>query len=338
MGYEKIINHKEFTNCLTKINKWYLRKSKILNIITSPYNSTLIYSSIINEIARKGGNILYIWGNNSPNDELIKEIKLKDKGITYSYIEKGESEKTITFTSFKNMINVRGEYDLCIIDDISKFSLMNKDELIELIEAMYIYSKRIIVYSIERIVSMGEKVEISSLISNKPYVEPRILNTRIKLDDDIPYSLYDYLLWFRDNKSKVIIYAPTEEKARRVYKQYSNTIKISGAKFLLLLRDGPLKELESSLKIKDKGVFIITNYFGDYLKAITELNIVALFSDNRFYSYKKIIYLCAEAGKNPEKHGEILLVSRDISNDMEEAKKFSRNLNKKIWEKGLLRY
>lgn len=338
MGYEKIINYKEFNDCLTRINKWYLKKSKILNIVTSPYNSTLIYSSIIIEVIRKGGNVLYIWENNSSNNELIKDIKLKNSNITYSYIEKGESKSNIVFSSFKNMIDIRGKYDLCIIDDISNFSLMNNDELIELIEAMYIYSNRIIIYSIERIVSMGEKIEICSLISNKPHIEPRILNTRIKLEEDIPYSLYDYLLWFRDTKRKVIIYTPTEEKAKNVYKQYTDKLKISGAKFILLLRNDSLKELESSLKTKEKSLFLITSHFGEYLKRLQDVSVVVLFADNVYYSYKKLIYLCGKVGENDKNPGEILLVSREISNDMEEAKNFSRGLNKKIWEKGLLRY
>ena len=75
-----------------------------------------------------------------------------------------------------------------------------------------------------------------------------------------------------------------------------------------------------------------------YLHNINNLDIVMLFSDNRLYSYKKILYLCAEAGKDNEKSGEVLMVSREVSSDMEISKTISRDFNKKIWEKGLLRY
>ena len=39
-----------------------------------------------------------------------------------------------------------------------------------------------------------------------PMIEPRLINTRIKLEDDIPLSLYEYFKWFKENKKIVIIY------------------------------------------------------------------------------------------------------------------------------------
>ena len=53
-----LINVKEFNNCVSKINKWYNKQSKILNIITNPYNTALIFINIINV---RNANI---WFNN----------------------------------------------------------------------------------------------------------------------------------------------------------------------------------------------------------------------------------------------------------------------------------
>ncbi|MDZ5010980.1 hypothetical protein GNF77_19200, partial [Clostridium perfringens] len=72
-----------------------------------------------------------------------------------------------------------------------------------------------------------------------------------------------------------------------------------------------------------------------------DIDIVVLFSDDIFYSYKKIIYFCAEVGKNisnDSRIGEVLLVSKEISEDMDKAKEITRGYNKEIWEKGLLNY
>lgn len=333
-----MLNYKEFNNCTTKINQWYKKQSKILTVTTSPYNTTLIYSSIISEIIRKQGKVLYIWGSECENKELINNIKLKKGNINYAFLKSGENNLDITFTSFKNIINIRGYYDLCIIDDISTFSTMNKENITELIEAMYLYNKRIIIYSIEKIIYMGEMLEISSLVAKRPFVEPRIISTRINLEEDIPYTLYEYLKWFRDNKRKVIIYVPTIDKIKKVYDYYNEMLKVDNVKLITLSRGESVKKLEKAVNIKDRAVFIITNSYGEFLKNISNLDIVILFSDNRFYSYKKILYLCAEAGKDNEKSGEVLMVSKEISTDMEKAKTISRDFNKMIWEKGLLRH
>ena len=333
-----MLSYKEFNNCITKINQWYKKESKILTVTTNPYNTTLIYTSIIIEVMRKKGKVLYIWNSEEVNREIIDNIKLKVMNFKYSFLKSGEEEVDITFTSFKNVINIRGYYDLCIIDDISRLSLMNKDNLIELVEGIYLYNKRIIIYSVEKVISMGEKIDIASMVSKKPFVEPRIISTRINLNEDIPYALYNYLNWFIDNKRTVVIYVPTEEKVKKVYKNYSEIPKLENVKIVSLIIGEKVKKIEKLINIKEKAVFIITNYYGDYLSNINNLDVVMLFSDNRFYSYKKILYLCAEAGKDNEKSGEVLMVSKELSIDMEISKTMARDFNKKIWEKGLLRY
>ena len=333
-----MLNYKEFNSCITKINQWYKKESKMLTVTTNPYNTTLIYSSIISEVIRKGGKVLYIWGNEEENKELINNIKLKIDNVKHSFLKSKEENLDITFTSFKNIINIRGYYDLCIIDDISIFSLMSKENIIELVEGMYIYNKRIIIYSVEKVTSMGERIEISAVETKRPFVEPRIINTRINLEQDIPYALYDYLKWFRDNKRRVVIYVPTSDKVKKVYNYYNEILKLDNVKLINLEIGESTKKVEKLINIKDRAVFIITNCYGQYLSNINNLDIIMLFSDNRFYSYKKILYLCAEAGKDNERSGEVLMVSREVSSDMETSKRMSRDFNKKIWEKGLLRY
>lgn len=331
-------NYKEFNSCCTKINQWYRKESKILTITTSPYNTNLIYSSIISEVIRKKGKVIYIWGNEEEDRELINNIKLKISSIKYAFLKSGQEDLDITFTSFENIINIRGYYDLCIIDDISAFSLMNKENIVELLEGIYLYNKRIIIYSIEKVVLMGSLIELASVVNNVPFVEPRIINTRINLSEDIPYALYDYLKWFRDNKRRVVIYVPTVEKVNKVYDYYNGVVKLENTKIISFKIGESTKKIDKITNIKDRSVFIITNYYGQYLNKINNLDIVILFSDNRFYSYKKILYLCAEVGKDNERSGEVLMVSKYISVDMENAKKISRDFNKKIWEKGFLSY
>ena len=51
-------------------------------------------------------------------------------------------------------------------------------------------------------------------------------------------------------------------------------------------------------------------------------------------------YISADVGKNIKSKniGEVLLVAKDISEDMDLAKERARRYNKIIWENGLLKY
>ena len=200
----KLINLKEFNNCVSKISKWYNRQSKILNIVTNPYNTSLIFLNIIKALLQENKKILYIWSGESCNDEIIKELKKEFLNFKYSCSNETEGSESIVFMSFEKIKNVKYNYDLCIIDDISRYSMMSKEEIRTGIEYLYLYCKRIISYSIEKVINMGTSFEINDLVRTEVFVEPRIITTRVKLDEDMPYTLYDYLMWFKRNKRRVI--------------------------------------------------------------------------------------------------------------------------------------
>lgn len=332
----EIVNYDEFKECITKIDKWYSKSSKLLTIKTTPYNSTLIFSKIISELIGNKKRILYVWGKKGSNFELINDVKCKYKGISYAYLEEGKKDVDITFTHFNSIDNIKGYYELCIIDDISCFSIVDKRMIIELIEKMYIYSKRIILYSIENVVSMGTKMDLAILLFNRPFVEPRVLNTRVNLSKDIPYSLYEYLIWFKSNRRRVVIYVNSKEQVESITHYYSNILKFEGIKMIKYIKNEPTTSLKSLNIHKDRPVFIITNCVGAYLEEITSKDIIVISSNERFCSYKEIIYLCAEVTKEG-KQGEVLLVSKDTSKDMDISRKISREFNRAIWEKKLLK-
>ena len=336
----KLINLKEFNNCTSKISKWYNKQSKILSIVTNPYNTSLIFLNIIKSLIKEKNKILYVWNGEGYNRELIESLKKDGLNFKYSYMEEKEISANLVFVNFKNIRNIKGCYDLCIIDDISKYSTFSKEEIREYIEYLYIYSKRIISYSIEKIINMGTSFNISDLIRREVFVEPRIITTRVKLDEDMPYTLYDYLMWIKSNNRKVIIYAPNEEKINKIFNYYTNELKIKDIKIIKFLKNNTVKDIEYIYKIKNKSVFIITNNIREYSKGEVGIDIVALFADESFYNYKKILYFCADVGKNIKNKymGEVLLVAKDISEDMDLAKDMTRGYNKNIWERGLLSY
>lgn len=337
---KKLINLKEFNNCTSKINKWYNKQSKILTVITSPYNSTFIFLPLIKSILEQNKKILYVWAGTDFNKEIIEDLKNNNYKFKYSYIEEEEGNEDLVFVNFKNVNKISNCYELCIIDDISLYSLSSKEELRQSIEYLYLCSRRMIIFSVERIVNMGRCISVSDLTRNIPFVEPRIITTRVKLDEDMPYTLYDYLMWFKSNNRKVIIYVPNEEKINKLFDYYTQELKIKDIKIVKFFRGENIKKIDSLYKLKNKSVFVITNNVREYKIDSEDIDIVALFSDEIFYSYKKIIYFCAEVGKNVKgnKTGEVILIGKEISEDMDLAKEITRGYNKEIWEKGLLNY
>jgi len=321
------------------ISKWYRGKRKILTIITSPYNTTLIYKELILFLLKENKRVLYVWDSEEINKELVYALKSKIK-FTYSYISKEEVNSQINFISFKNLHKIKHQYDFCIIDDISLFSKLTKTNIRDAIEYLYLFCKKISIYTIEKIINSGETIYISDLRRNSPFIEPRIMNTKVNLEEEIPYKLYDYLSWFKENKSKVIIFAPYEDNVNKIYENYTELLKAKDIKIIKFLKNDSPKKIEVLYKEKNKAVFVITNNIKDYSALNTSnINIVVLMSNNTLFTYKKLVFLCAEAGKNSNRTlGEIILVSKILSEDMEVAKNMTRNYNKEIWEKGLLKY
>lgn len=335
MLYNELTNIKEFNNCVSKINKWYNKKVKLLTVITNPYNSNLIFLDLVEKLLKENKKILYIWGYNGINKKIINELKTKKINFNYSFMDGKEGKENLVFSNFDNVNKIKNGYDLCIIDDISTYSIVSKEKLRGYVEYLYLYSNRIIVFSIEKIINMGSTLNLSELRRKKPFIEPRIITTRVKLDEDMPYMLYDYFLWFDENLKKVIVFLPTEEKVNKVYKYYMENLKTTNIKMIKFSKRDTYKKINSFYETKNKSVFIITNNIGDYIKDRINVSVVVLFSDDMVFDYKKIIYFCFEAGENIQNDGinEVLLVSKEISKDMEKAKNIIRGYNKQIWEK-----
>ena len=58
-----------------KIDYWYKKNIKFLTIITVPFNTPCIFLNIITNITQNDGKVLYVWGKNGENKELINIIR-----------------------------------------------------------------------------------------------------------------------------------------------------------------------------------------------------------------------------------------------------------------------
>lgn len=335
MGGVCKVKEENLKYAVDKINYWYKKNIKYLTIVTVPFNTSCIFGDIINTISSSNKKILYIWGKDIENRELITAIREKNSTLTHSFIKKGKSSSDLTFINYKNISSIEGEYELVIFDDITYFSNLNGNTIRELLDLCSNVGNRIIAYCIEKISLIGEKIELAAYNYEQPFVEPRVITTRINLNTDIPYTLYDYLKWFKDSKQKVAIYVPDKEKLDSVYEYFMEKLQLKGVKIIKANKTEEIKKCERVSKIKDKAIFIITNKIEELLEYCYMDDAVVLFSENQKYTYKKILYICGQMRSVNSTLPEVLLVCNEVSEDIDKAKDMARDFNKKVWEKRL---
>ena len=335
MGGVCKVKKEDLKYAVQKIDYWYKKHIKFLTIITVPFNTSCIFADIIDKLSRSGERVLYVWGKDMENRELINSLREFNSQISYSYFKKSDSNTSLIFVNYKNLDNVHEEYDLVIYDDITYFSNLSNSRLLEYVKEYGHIGKRSIVYSIEKLPIIGEKFELSAYNYEQPFVEPRVMPTRIDLNTDIPYTLYDYLKWFKESNHKVAILVPDNEKVKSVYEYFDNKLKLSNVKVIKALEKNSIKKIERVLKYKDKSIFIITNQVEELLESCYIDDVVILFSDNIVFNYKRLLYICGAMRNMTYSVPEVLLVSNSVSEEMDKAKDIARQFNKIVWEKSL---
>lgn len=326
---------KELERYNYSIRKWYKGKRKVLTIISVPGNTTLIFKEIIEDALNNKQKVLYAWNGKEANKDLLKKIQTNEG---YSYYSKEENYSSLGFINIENYKIIKNKYDLCIIDDISPFKIKDRNAIIEAFEHLFLYCNKIIIYSIEKLTSSGELLEVSALNRKQPFVEPRYITTRVNLEEEIPYRIYEYIEWFKKNCKKVIILLPNEKKVNKIYENYTELIASKGIKLNKYLEKSNERIKDKLWKEKKNDVLILTNIIENY-KSIDNINFIVIFSGEDKISFKKIVFLCAQAGIYKDKPlGEVIICSRIITKEMEKAKGLCRSYNKNLWEKGLVKY
>ena len=327
------MNYKELSYAFKNIMCWYKKKTKVLNIKSRPYNTGFIFFDLISRLINDNKKVLYVFSVDSHEINGKSHSELYMKSI--QKITPGNIEQGITFISIDEIEYVGDEYSLIIFDDITMFSKSTIKDMRDAVETVYWKVNKIIIYSCERVFPIGEKMDLVYLLNPMPMIEPRFLNTRIKLEDNIPLAVYEYVKWFSYNNKNVIIMVPDKEKLNKVYYTYKNNLKDNNTRVIKYEKGDAFNNIEDI--IKSESVFIVTNNMGDYINSIEDVNILALFSDDESYTYKRIVYLCGCIDVKSDTLPEVILVSRDTSMDMDKSREVIREFNKKLWEKKLLR-
>ena len=327
------MNNKELSSIIKNVNSWYSKRIKVLSIKSRPYNSIEILFSTIYRVLNEGDKVLYVWCSRDKSIIRNKENKLINGVLEYA--QKDRILDNIKFVTIDEVKFESEEYDLVIFDDISFFSKESIESVRSSVEDIYWKSRKILIYSCEYIFPIGGKLEIPYLNSKKPMVEPRIISTRIKLDEDIPLALFDYYNWFKENKKKILIMVPNEKKLNKVYEKYHEILSSENTRVIKHNKGEDFKNLFSVISNTKESVFIITNNINEYITKLENISVVLLFADDIFYNYKKILNICAAINSTNGELNEVLLVSKESSDDIDKARNIIRGFNKRLWEKNL---
>lgn len=315
-------------------------KSKVssINVVSFFYNTPEIFKKIIFYALSQNKTVLYIT-NESENHVFLASI-LKSQGIKCNYLGYKLQQilkQGLNIINHNQALYLEEKFDLVIYDDINSMPVHGKESIRKLLESCCKGYGTMIAYSIEPV--FYNEVTLFQCPNNngKPLVEPRIINTRVNVNDDLPQVVYDYLNWSILSDKKVVIYVPDNEKVENIY-NYLIRFRNKLTRNIFNYKSDE-KHNRSMLKFlaKAKGI-MITNSFENGDVDLTGINVMVFFAEHKIFDYKRLVYLSSRASRSKSlDRGEVIFLSNELSEDMDNAKEILRELNKKAWEAGFLR-
>ncbi|MFU0824846.1 hypothetical protein [Clostridium sp.] len=339
--YSKNINPAKVEKSVRReIAQWCLGREKTLNIISPPYNLMKIFPYAIINSVNLNKKVLYITNEESSNVHIINDMKKEYGFKKYTYYKENiKYNDSLLVISKHNMLeNIKDKFDLVIYDDIKSFSFHSKKEIAEASESMCKKDGKIIGYSVERIFDRASREIILPIRGNAiPLVEPKFISTRIDINKDIPYVVYEYIEWSINSNRKVIVYVPDEVKVENVHEYLSKYCSKFSKGTLPFIRNKSEKRILYNF-IKMKKAIVVTNHFNDVHFDLKDINVMVFFADNKYFDYKKLVYLCGKVGRSENSHnGEVVFLGNYETEDMDKAKSITRRFNKEAWDMNLLK-
>ncbi|GAA0744374.1 competence protein ComF [Clostridium oceanicum] len=330
-GYEK----HEPSEVLDYISSWCKSEERFLNVIAIPYNDCKFFVDIILYFINHGKNILYVTNEKKTNVKIVRYLKKLTGFNDYSYVKnpKTKVESKLKITDFNIGDYLNEKFDLVIYDDISNFSFHSKENIQRLIKSKLKNEGKAISYSIEPILPYYRHFYIPFREDKMPIIEPRIMITRIDLNKEIPFIMYDYLEWSIKSKRKVIVYTSSNRVSENLYKYINNNNINFGVSVTVDKNYKNYKKIDEFMK-SEKGI-IITNNFNNIPCNIKNTDLIVYGADS--FNYKELVYLCGVVGRSEYNfRGEIMFLANSEEESMDKAKDIIRNFNKRAWKIGLL--
>ncbi|MGL4730704.1 MAG: hypothetical protein ACRCW0_03855 [Clostridium sp.] len=315
----------------------YVKKNKdIINVISYFYNTSTIFLEAINYCINNDKSVVYIINQEKENVEILKCLDSKK----YIFLNDNIDEDTgkINFCDYNRAIYLEEKYDLIIFDELGYMPTLSKKNIKNLLAKLSKNRSTVISYSIEPIFEKATSIYFPVNKYNTPLIEPRVITTKINMEEDLPLVAYDYLNWTIATDKKTIIYVPDSKQVINVF-SYMDKLREKLTKDIFYYIKGKKDKSYVKSFITSKTGILITNDYDEFDDGtLNNINIMVFFADDTKFNYKNLVYLVSkiERAKSTQRK-EIIFICKDENEEIEKAKNIMRALNKKGWEDGFLR-
>ena len=320
------------------ILNWSFGRKNFLSIVAPPYNTNLIFVRTIMEYISMEKRVIYITEEYEKNIQIIKYLRNNTKFRKYTYLRNSitSSNLPLIFCNYKKAVLIKDKFNLVIYDDIRSYPIYSKYEIIDIMNKCCTEDGKLIAYSIDDVFNKGKEMLLPIKGNKMPLVEPRVITTRIDINKDMPFVVYEYIKWSINIGRRVAIIVP---KGISIFNVTSYVFKYCEVLTHNIIyyshNEKNTSKIQEIHKYKD-GI-IVTDDFDSICINNNSINIMVFFADNSEFNYKKLIYFCGRTGEGDiGSRGEVIFLAKDENYEIEKAKSITRNFNKKAWENGLL--
>lgn len=315
--------------------EWYAHSpNKAINIITVPYRGVDPLLELVESVMAQGDKVLYITGEEKEKCGLA--LALAAKGETRVSLHQEaeiQEDALLVVCDYNQTLRIKSDYALAIYDDVNSFPYHRKPEMQQLIGFIYPRCKKVMAYSFESVFLGVEALEVPLKDRSGFVTEPRVIETRLNLEEFIPNSIYDYLLWFVFEKRKVLFVTASKKVKRRVSRFL---MKVDPTLEGCIYDVGEIGTRKMSILAQDEqqAYIFITDDLDDYSDIPVNFEIVIHGADSARYSYRELLFFCLRSGMVDDINGEVLLLCHGVTRDMEKTREMTRRFNKVIWDEG----
>ncbi|MDK0766060.1 hypothetical protein ACV3YC_00370 [Clostridium perfringens] len=303
------------------LKKWYVKSNdRFINLICEPYQKLNFIESLIGDCLINNEKVLYV----GKSRKVCKNEQLNSMNFD--------------FVNFNNIFNIKKNFDLIIYDDVSLYSNKSSIECNE--DLMYLkrLSKKIVICSVDKVFNNIKHIEILNNQRKTHFLEPRLITTRVNLENSMPYTLYDYIEWFIREKRILVVYVPNKFNLNKIYEYYTEDLNLENkVKIVKEDKKNSFLNIVNESRFKKEGIIFITDSLHEYFDSIPECDMVIYSFEKDIVDYKKIIFACGALCKDKCTGREVILLSNEEGDNIETARRLARGFNKTLWRESEIR-
>ncbi|WP_332834186.1 hypothetical protein [Clostridium perfringens] len=303
------------------LKKWYVKSNdRFINLICEPYQKLNFIESLIGDCLINNEKVLYV----GKSRKVCKSEQLNSMNFN--------------FVNFNNLFNIKKNFDLIIYDDVSLYSNKSSIECNE--DLMYLkrLSKKIVICSVDKVFNNIKHIEILNNQRKTHFLEPRLITTRVNLENSMPYTLYDYIEWFIREKRILVVYVPNKFNLNKIYEYYTEDLNLENkVKIVKEDKKNSFLKIVNESRFKKEGIIFITDSLHEYFDFIPECDMVIYSFEKDIVDYKKIIFACGALCKDKCTGREVILLSNEEGDNIETARRLARGFNKTLWRESEIR-